>query len=43
MSDLGDIQIVSAPRLAKLDTFKTDMLSVDRNSPLARALDARIN
>lgn len=43
LSDLGDIQIIGAPSLSKLDTFDTRMLSVDMNTPLARAINAKWN
>ena len=42
LSDLADIQIVEAPKLSRLETFDTRLLSVDRNTPLARALNARM-
>ena len=43
MADLGDIQIVEAPRLSKLEQFDARFLNVDRRSPLAQALNAKMN
>ena len=40
---MADIQIMEAPRLAKIDDFNTNLLSVDNNTPLARAINARKN
>jgi len=43
LSDLADITIIDAPSLARLSTFNTSKLSVEQNTPLARAIRERMD
>jgi len=43
LTDLADISIIEAPSLSKLATFDTRFLGVDRNTPITRAINARMN